>query len=112
MVSSTFPATVRDRIQLSGTLLSAAIGLSSSARLGLNRAFRNTRIAYRASITPAGARFRAPHVGRNPADLVTAKVRFARRSLHSAQLQAGQSERNVQGNRSFDGDRLQGEAAS
>jgi hypothetical protein len=27
MVSSTFPATIRDRIQLSGTLLSAAIGL-------------------------------------------------------------------------------------
>jgi hypothetical protein len=85
---------------------------ASSARLGLNRAFRNTRIAYRASITPAEARFRAPHVGRNPADLVTAKVRFARRSLHSAQLQAGQSERNVHGHRSFDGDRLQGEAAS
>jgi hypothetical protein len=39
-------------------------------------------------------------------------VRFARRSLHSAQLQARQSERNVQGHRSFDGDRLQGEAAS
>jgi hypothetical protein len=56
--------------------------------------------------------FPRPHVGRNPAGLVTVKVRFARRSLHSAQLQARQSERNVHGHRSFDRDRLQGEAAS